>query len=190
MLASRDRENDQCVGGLRSPHRAVARIPGWGQVGARLQFVLSKLLLQHPDAEGIVGLLGAEDKVTDEKRLEALRQTLARRASVGSCSGTLKLLRSRENKPLGIVEPITPCGIFPLLTKEDRRHDAGLTLLGGRSRQHRKITPLKRRPSGRLVKSELNSSFTEMSRSKGVLQQKFRQLNYASSHWSCHQTET
>jgi len=54
----RGRENDECIGGLRSPWKAVRRIPGLSRVGGLLREVLEEELNKDPKLMEVVGLFG------------------------------------------------------------------------------------------------------------------------------------
>ena len=56
-----DRENNQCLGGLRRPHRSIKRLPGYADVGAKLQKIMVKIIRHNKkDFEAVLGTLGTD----------------------------------------------------------------------------------------------------------------------------------
>eukprot|EP00972_Heterocapsa_arctica_P029188 4292188-Heterocapsa_arctica.AAC.1 len=45
--AKREAENFAAIGGMRHPHLACARIPGWQPAGERLRNILEPILAKH-----------------------------------------------------------------------------------------------------------------------------------------------
>ena len=56
--ALRERENHECIGGLRNPHLAQAKIPGLRATGNLLDEVLQRFLDAHPEAVSVVDAIG------------------------------------------------------------------------------------------------------------------------------------
>ena len=132
----RKRENADAIGGMRSPHRAVARLPGWGAVGTSLRSALDDIL-DHwwPTCQAVVDSLGTEQDGFPEAMVEEARRSLEQlfgtqqRSSVpGKVRADLveqitKAARDpddviaswlRGHTPLGIKNAIQTRGVFPL----------------------------------------------------------------------------
>ena len=57
---TREKENDECMGGMRNPHIAVSRLPALRDAGARMSRVLDDVLRNSPEVLSAVESLGAE----------------------------------------------------------------------------------------------------------------------------------
>ena len=141
----RSEEDATTIGGLRSPHMAVANWPSVAEYGCWLRTIIDGLPgIDAPQIEGAIATLGQDGIPTCIKELAcALRQTLC--ASLGATAWAKEGLqgsliyrlathlgdRDRPVRewlrdgvvPLGIECPIEPAGIFPLSCPSAAEHD-------------------------------------------------------------------
>ena len=99
----REAENAACVGGMRSPHRSVARSPGLREVGKKLRNILTTILDRFPEFEETLELLRLEpghELRQDASAFKSVSRTSAAahaaRCAIASTFGnpTLERLRS------------------------------------------------------------------------------------------------
>ena len=94
----RERENADCLGGLRNPHRARVKVPGWVDVGKRLNRIVDVAIDKHEtELVSWLGTWGHEDAgpvpddILTELRCELCREFEVttpppRLGCLGSCS--------------------------------------------------------------------------------------------------------
>ena len=128
----REKENAECVGGLRNPNHAVALNPGLREVGGKLRAAISTFLDEYPGANCIVDWVGKPPTAQPTELISSVRAHLAHGLGVkinskdGLQDWLLEAVVSqaadpdaeaaswvRRGTPLGIVEPIPPGGVFP-----------------------------------------------------------------------------
>ena len=132
----RELEADEPVGGFRNPARNLPEIPGWSTVGFRVRAVLQSFVSRHwSEYQPIIETLGSEDPIEpSDSRAHELRGELASALSLESSQeapeglqawlfkGLLEAAADPETEvpkwlamftPLGTLEPIIPCSIFP-----------------------------------------------------------------------------
>ena len=55
-------ENNAAIGGMRTPHLSVSKVPGWKPVGARIRSILNEVLQRHSKEETqVLEDMGKED---------------------------------------------------------------------------------------------------------------------------------
>ena len=145
----RDRENNDCIGGLRNPFESVPKVPGAEGTGRRLRRLLERFIDQNPWATDITAAItsGQANAGTCEfpqKHLRLLRRAILRclhdtsslPADSGICSAILRAYcRSsgdpdgiladwlETGAPIGILNRITHTGVFPPVAEKDRQFD-------------------------------------------------------------------
>ena len=76
----RDKENDECIGGLRRPEKAVAVIPGWQSAGVALRCAIHGALDSSPKVESLLNSLHADSSREGQLRSRAQLQLAAEAA--------------------------------------------------------------------------------------------------------------
>lgn len=66
----REQENEECIGGMRNPHHAVAKNSGWVSWGRAARAALDEVLQLHPEVLRLVDRLGTEMSDTEVTRLQ------------------------------------------------------------------------------------------------------------------------
>ena len=131
--ADRERENEECVGGLRNPHRSIQKVPKWLTVGLKLWRRVDDFQKKLNNNVDLVGYIGKDVDESLEPYVRCLQQNL------GSCfkipqaptgcglwseflSVLVKLAQDPDEEaatwplagtPLGIRETIPFGGVFP-----------------------------------------------------------------------------
>ena len=129
-----DRENNDCIGGLRRPARGIKKIVGYKELGPKLREVLGKHVDLHDDiftkleqTAGTEMCEGISAKVVEQARHNLLKKLAAQTTQVTGLQGhvfeaVLKEAGDPETEvtkwlqtftPLGIKCPIIPTGVFP-----------------------------------------------------------------------------
>ena len=78
---AREQENDECVGGMRNPHHAVAKGSGWISWGRQARVTLDEVLRRHPGVLQLVDRLGTEMSDNEVARLQDQLQAAGATAS-------------------------------------------------------------------------------------------------------------
>ena len=141
LKESRERENEECVGGLRSAWKSVTKIPKARPLGVRLRKVIEEFIDERPHVLE-AGLAHVDFEGTREEDLQVLRERIARVINAkGNLASPLRTpwqaglldayVREAEDPetelprwlsnagvPAGIVVPIKACGIFPRVATE------------------------------------------------------------------------
>ncbi|CAK0911850.1 unnamed protein product [Prorocentrum cordatum] len=131
----RQRENDAAIGGMRSPALSLQQVPGWLPVGARLRSAIDQVYAAHRGGlpgevaaaastavRAAVGL-GPLAESADEGLDAALYEALVAAAGVPEVHVPAWI---KSHAPLGIVEPIPTCGIFPRVSEDEADRAAEL----------------------------------------------------------------
>ena len=84
--ARRERENQDAIGGMKSPHISIARLPGWTSAGSRIRQVLEPLV---------------------ENQWQEVRTTLERMCTPGSLVQAAQVGLEREFNVDGLMAAIT-----------------------------------------------------------------------------------
>lgn len=131
--ADREKENEQCIGGLRNPHKSVQKVPKWLTVGLKLWRCINEFQKKLNNDMDLVQYIGKEVDESLEPYVKCLQQNLGRYFKIpqapikgGLWSELLVALVSlaqdpdeeaatwpRAGTPLGIQERIPVGGIFP-----------------------------------------------------------------------------
>ena len=69
----REEENEACLGGMRNPNKAVARLPGWRELAPSLRAALSEAVLANPEIFKVLEEVRADKVQSDEEVSERLR---------------------------------------------------------------------------------------------------------------------
>ena len=131
----RERENQECIGGLRNPRFSIEKVPSLLRAGDLLRETLFDWIDQQ-DSDFTDKLLDEGSEEMAELVQKAVSQHLATRLGCSPRRGRHGKLRPElaasiqtigqdpdtavvqwmdEGAPLGVSAPITPCGIFPLV---------------------------------------------------------------------------
>lgn len=133
----REQENEECIGGLRNPYRAVQLVSGWRPVGDRLFRVLGVFQQQYSDLD-VIPCVGKLEGFSQFGTIDVLQSSMAKCLGIakdgrihGLWSNFLrKLVRDAKDPdeevatwlekgtPLGIEESIIPGGVFPAVRQE------------------------------------------------------------------------
>ena len=77
--ATRDRENNEAIGGMRNPARSVAKIAGLRSAGLRVRSLIENFCVDHPDLlRDIVQSAGDKVNLVDETRVDQLAEHIAK----------------------------------------------------------------------------------------------------------------
>ena len=142
LRGKRERENRECVGGMRSPASTVQRFPRMLKVGALIRRLIEAFITKHPDVGGMRTLLGSDmltsyaSSETFLSKLDQLRGMLRVALNADStvrgaahCGWVTDLVACHiemaddpdkqliewmvHGAPLGLNRPILDGGIFP-----------------------------------------------------------------------------
>ena len=140
----RSKENEAAIGGLRSPWRAVGRMPILREVGANIRQVIDAFIDRHPVLEklpdgGEFAQRLAEGAEVDELRTlvaELLQASSTDRSENGS-PWRRKLVEAhvraskdpevelpvwlQHGAPIGVALPVKACGVFPIIEETERK---------------------------------------------------------------------
>ena len=139
----RERENNECIGGLRSPWKSVQKLPKLREVGRQLRRILEDFLDAHPKFENMPQGGQQAEELEKAQEVEELRRIIAEvlgtedaracdngspwRAGIVQAhinktgdpeSGLPRWLR--EGSPIGVARPVEPVGIFPRVDPEGK----------------------------------------------------------------------
>eukprot|EP00435_Cladocopium_sp_Y103_P060710 s216_g22.t1 len=136
-------EDEKCIGGMRNPRKAVARLPGWQVWGERASAAIDRVIADMPEATAIVerirdGMSSAQAETAQARLVQLGERTAAALAgitgtkdwdSVGPTSWRWRLMYDIGKAvgdpdedvptwfglgtPLGIGEPIIARGVYP-----------------------------------------------------------------------------
>ena len=73
----RERENQDCIGGLRAARRSVQKVPGWKTVGLAVRQCLDQVLLENPNMLQIVQSIGQDQPVYSDADVRLVQSKLA-----------------------------------------------------------------------------------------------------------------
>ncbi len=128
-------EDDEALGGLRTPHRCVKKLSGATSCAEKLRKTIDGYLDDHPHLLEHVATLGKSQTPMElrdaaaEVRERLIKIFNAQRGAKQGLQGALLEAIARElgdpdteavrwvatgSTPIGIERPITPCGVFPL----------------------------------------------------------------------------
>ena len=139
----RERENSECIGGLRSPWKSVQKLPKLRKVGRQLRRILEDFLDAYPKFENMPQGGQQAEEFEKAQEIEELRRIIAEvlgtediracdngspwRAGIVQAhinksddpeSGLPRWLR--EGSPIGVARPVEPVGIFPRVDPEGK----------------------------------------------------------------------
>lgn len=144
---TREAENVSCIGGLRSPWRAVQRLPELRRLGKVLREIFEKFTDAYPQFEDLPDGGEVAAKLADSEIIDELRRQVAQAVGAtgtGRCeSGSpwrrelveahIKASRDpetglpqwlREGAPIGVAREVRSCGIFPRIDPDARKQAA------------------------------------------------------------------
>ena len=193
-----EEENEACVGGLRNPWKAMAKLPGWRKVGALLRRDLGDLYAKSEDARECHALVGTEAKTVKEELLEMARRELKRTWRCGAYPGsglwsswlTVLVRESGDpdawaatwpalGTPLGILEEIPFGGVFPRVQEgfegSGEEHQESLKKLRGAEDNYMSYNE-NIKAGEELFSKEIEKGFAEWNRDRSVLENKYGQL--------------
>lgn len=180
--AHRERENEQCVGGLRNPWQAINKLPHWKTVGRLVWRTLQASLGQLDEFRNLATWVGFERDMSQKHELDWVRSrighTLCCQTQETGLWGNLleRLVDSSQdpdvevatwpNKgtPLGILNEIPPGGVFPkveegLDCEEDERMNS-LEELDGALNNYKSYDEAKS-AADELFRKELEKGFVQ-----------------------------
>ena len=189
--AQRDKENDNCVGGLRNPWRAMAKVRGWSNVG-RLAWRAMQTVLGELDQLGsLVQWVGQEKKLERWHELDWARRKIGQLFGCepqehglwGSLLERLVQLSGdpdaeaatwpRLGTPLGILNAIPTGGVFPKLEEDTRWEEArkleSLNWLEGASKNYKSYEE-SARAADALFQKEVDKGFVHWSKKRCELE--------------------
>ena len=143
----RERENNECIGGLRSPWKSVQKLPKLREVGRQLRRILEDFLDAHPKFENMPQGGQQAEELEEAQEVEELRRIIAEvlgtedsRACDNGSPWRAGLLQAhvnktndpesglprwlREGSPIGVARPVEPVGIFPRVDPEGKDRGA------------------------------------------------------------------
>ena len=196
----RDRENRECVGGLRNPNAAVARSPALQKFGGQLRAVLDDFLKAHPAAShDILSCVGDTERTPAPKYLNNLRRRLTKHLQLvpfkmeevlwsGFLEKAVELADDPDKEaaswprigtPLGIEEPLTDGGVFPRLGKDELVEDSlrlsRLSMLEGADNNYQSVDEHKVQ-AAEVFQKEIDKNFVLIEGSKARLEDKVGKL--------------
>ena len=190
-----EQQNDEAIAGLRNPAKAQKILPQWPPVGREVRSTIEATLQRCSDLFDLRQYVGSDETPDLEAGLTLLQAALHRKFGFGSKApglwgGALERLVTltsdpdtetatwpRLGTPLGIVEPIRPSNIFPLLADDDVEHAApyeDLALEGAWANY--KSYDENREEAEALFDIELEKGFVEWSPNLASLEAKYGRL--------------
>ena len=185
----REKENQECIGGMRNPRFAIDKLPGWPKVGAILFKTMVDVCRKHPQVYNMVEDLGSSSEVTEFRTLLSERLNLKGQVNGEGVWGEA-LVRLVElsgdpdeeaaswpisGAPLGIVHNIPSGGVFPKATGENQRSEverlAHLLDLTGAAGNYKSYEENKA-DADSLFKLEVDKGFAEWSANRSDLEAK------------------
>eukprot|EP00438_Fugacium_kawagutii_P014285 Skav215770 [mRNA] locus=scaffold106:569116:574315:+ [translate_table: standard] len=195
--ADRERENDECIGGMRNPSNSMLKLPRWREVGAMVWKILDKHLNRDAVFKDLHLQVGKDFQLEMQEPMSNLTATLMK---VFKCEFTsnglwcdllVRLVRAADDPdtaaaswpgmgtPLGIEEAIPVGGVFPLVSEaesilEGQRLQSLGTLQG--ADDNYKSYKEGKEVADKLFMKEVDKGFAEWAANKADLEQKYGKL--------------
>ena len=190
-----EQENENALGGLRNPCKAVRQLPGWTVVGKAVCNILEAVKIKCSDLTHLTQLIGTDKAPDMQVGLQFLADTLNGSLRFGCrqdglWGSALEALVAasgdpdretatwpRLGTPLGIVETIHPSGVFPLVEPGEAAsysaYDSGL--LEGAWENYTSYEENKE-AADELLQAELDKGFLEWAPNISSLEHKYGKL--------------
>ena len=191
----REKENQECIGGLRNPRFAIDKLPGWPKVGAILFKTMVDICRLHPRVYNMVNDLGSPPSHDWATEVSEFRSLLSERLDIKgpvdsegvwgeALSRLVELSGDPDGEaaswptlgaPLGIVHRIPAGGVFPMVTEDKQKSEEErlnhLLDLGGATNNYKSYEENKT-DADALFEQEVDKGFAEWSTSRGELESK------------------
>ena len=133
--AAREKANQECIGGLRSAKESIEKIPKWTEAAAALTEILDQIVKENAETfEGILSTMGTEAaKDVPQEILDIAMERTLEKYELSEPAELFEHLRERAGDPetevtqwlkgtapMGILRPIKPTGVFPILSELER----------------------------------------------------------------------